>query len=185
MRHSARRTAGIRSSITVIVGSMLFGTSVSWAQQKQLVKFEAPATNTKYTQQHSIPAGDVAGHDLRIFENIRTFPKEPLVVGEVRVVEWWTRGTTDFTEANGPGMAYHTLMMENGDKIFIRVNFVAQSARSSDGSRKGANNLIAGPIMGGTGIFLGIRGMLRLAANFDVTSGFNDSKGEIEYWIEK
>jgi len=185
MKHSSLKTAGIWLSKTVIMGFILIGTSASWAQQKQLVKFEAPAANTKYTQQHSIPAGDVAGHDLRIFENIRTFPKEPLVIGEVPVMEWWTRGSTDFTEANGLGMAYHTLMMENGDKIFIRVNFVAQSARSSDGSKKGANNLIAGPITGGTGKFLGIRGILRLAASFDTTSGFNDSKGEIEYWMEK
>ena len=183
MKHSAHGTAGIW--FTSIVSLMLFGISASWAQQKQVVKFEAPAANTKYTEQHSIPVGDVAGHDIRIFENLRTFPKDPLVIGEVRVKEWWTHGFTDFTETNGLGTAYHTLLMENGDKIFIRVNFVAQSVVSADGSKKGANNLIAGPITGGTGKFLGIRGMLRLAANFDTNSGFNDSKGEIEYWMEK
>lgn len=164
---------------------MLLGTSASWAQQRHLVKFEAPAANTKYTEQHSISIGDVAGHDIRIFENLRTFPNDPLVIDEVRVKEWWTRGFTDFTETNGPGTAYHTLLMENGDKIFIRVNFVAQSVASADGSKRGANNLIAGPITGGTGRFLGIRGMLRLAANFDPKSGLNDSKGEIEYWMGK
>ena len=179
MKHSTIRTQ------SVIIGLMLCGASASWAQQKQLVKFEAPAANTRYTQQHSIPAGDVAGHDLRIFENIRTFPKEPLLINEVPVKEWWTRGSTDFTETNGLGFAYHTLMMDNGDKIFARVNFVAQSVRSADGSKKGANNLIAGPLTGGTGKFLGIRGTLRFAATFDSATGFNDSKGEIEYWIEK
>ena len=85
MKHSARRTAGIWSAITAIVSFMLFGISASWAQQKQLVKFEAPAANSKYTQQHSIAVGDVAGHDLRIFENLRTFPKDPLVIDQVRV----------------------------------------------------------------------------------------------------
>ena len=170
---------------TSIVALTLFGTPEVGAQQRTLVKFEAPAANTKYTEQHSIPVGDVAGHDIRIFENLRTFPNEPLVLGEVPVKEWWTRGSTDFTDANGLGTAYHTLVMENGDKIFIRVNFVAQSVPSADGSKKGANNLIAGPITGGTGKFLGIRGMLRFAANFDPKSGFNESKGEIEYWIDK
>lgn len=185
MKHSARRSVGGWQAFAAIVTLMLFALSGSHAQQKQLVKFKAPATNTKYTQQHSIPVGDVVGHDIRIFENIRTFPTDPLVIGEVRVKEWWARGYTDFTETNGPGTVYHTLMMENGDKIYIRANFVALSTVSTTGSKKGANNLISGTITGGTGKFLGIRGMMKLEANFDVTSGFNDSKGEIEYWMEK
>lgn len=183
MKHSAETKAGIW--LATISSLMLFGTAASWAQQRELVKFQAPAANTKYTEQHSIAVGDVPGHDIRIFENLRTFPKDPLVIGEVRVKEWWTHGSTDFTESNGPGIAYHTLMMENGDKIFARVNFVAQSVVAANGSKKGATNLIAGPITGGTGKFLGIRGMLRFAAKFDSTSGSNESKGEIEYWIDK
>ena len=183
MRHSAFKTAGIWGA--TIVGFWIVGITPSLAQQKQLVKFEAPPANTKYTEQHSIAVGDVVGHDIRIFENIRTFPKDPLIIGGVPVKEWWTRGFTDFTETNGLGTAYHTILMESGDKIFIRVNFVAQSTVSEDGSKKGASNLIAGPITGGTGKFLGIRGMLRLAATFDPKSGYNNSKGEIEYWTEK
>jgi len=184
MRHYVRKTPPIL--FTAIVSFMLVGIPASWAQQqKQLVKFEAPAANTKYTEQHSIAVGDVAGHDIRIFENLRTFPKDPPVIGGIPVKEWWTHGLTDFTDTNGLGTAYHTLVMENGDKVFARVNFVAQSAVSPDGAKKGANNLIAGPITGGTGKFLGIRGMLKFAAHFDTTSGLNDSKGEIEYWMEK
>lgn len=183
MKLSADKRPGIW--FAPIASVMLFGMSAGWAQQRQVAKFEAPAANTKYTEQHSIPVGDVPGHDIRIFENLRAFPKDPLVIDEVRVKEWWTRGLTDFTETNGLGTAYHTLMMENGDKIFIRVNFVAQSVATTDGSKRGANNLIAGPITGGTGKFLGVRGMLRLAASFDPKSGFNESKGEIEYWMEK
>ena len=52
-------------------------------------------------------------------------------------------------------------------------------------SRLSYFTLISGLITGGTGKFLGIRGMMKLAATFDLTSGFNDSKGEIEYWMEK
>lgn len=183
MKHSTEIKAGIW--FATISSLMVFGTAAGWAQQRELVKFQAPAANSKYTEQHSMPVGDISGHDLRIFENLRTFPNDPLVIGEVRVKEWWTHGSTDYIESNGPGTAYHTLLMENGDKIFARVNFVAQSVLSADGARKGANNLIAGPITGGTGKFLGIRGMLRFAANFDTRSGSNDSKGEIEYWMEK
>ena len=182
-----KRTHRGIACLCVSFASLVIGPTISFAQQPQMqsVKFDAPAANTKYTGQHSIPVGDVPGHDIRIFENFRTFPKDPLIIGEVRVKEWWTRGFTDYTDANGPGTAYHTLLMENGDKIFIRVNFVSQSAGSADGSKRGASNLIAGPITGGTGKFLGIRGLLRLAANFDTTTGFNDSKGEIEHWMEK
>jgi hypothetical protein len=183
MKHSAKGRLGVWFSF--VLSLLLFGTSATWAEQRQIVRFDAPAANTKYTEQHSIPVGDLAGHDLRIFENVRTFPSDPVVIDEVRIKEWWTRGMTDFTETNGLGTAYHVLLMENGDKIFMRVNFVAQSAVSADGSKKGAKNLIAGPITGGTGKFLGIRGMLRLAASFDTTSGFNESKGEIEYWMER
>ena len=185
MKNYARKSALSWQAVAAVLSLTLSGISVSWAQQKQLVKFEVPSANTKYTQQHSIAVGDVAGHNIRIFENICTFPKNPLVIGEVRVKEWWTHGYTDFTETNGPGTAYNTLIMENGDKIYLRVNFVAHSTVSADGSKKGANNLISGPITGGTGKFLGIRGMMKLAATFDPTSGFNDSKGEIEYWMEK
>lgn len=148
-------------------------------------KFQAPASNTKYTQQYAIAVGDVAGHEVWLFENIRTFPKTPLVIRDVQGKEWWARGYADSTEINSPGTDYHTLMMENGDKIFIRANYVAQSAVSTDGSKKGANNLVSGWITGRTGKFHGIRGMMRLAATYDHDTGFNDSKGEIEYWMEK
>lgn len=137
------------SLVAAAVSLVLFGASTAWAQDKQVVKFEAPAANTKYTQQHSIPVGDVPGHDIRIFENIRTFPSVPLVIEGVRVEEWRTRGFSDFTESNGPGIAYHTLSMENGDKIYMRASFVAHSKVSTDGLKKGANNLISGPITGG------------------------------------
>lgn len=182
MRYSALTTASFCGAS--ILGFALIGATSTLAQQKQSVKFEAPAANTKYTQQQSIAVGDVAGHEFRIFENIRTFPKDPLIIDGISVKEWWTRGSTDYIETNGVGTAYHTLIMESGDKIFARANFVAQSAVSADG-KKGANNLVAGPITGGTGKFLGIRGMLRFAATFDTKLGVNDSKGEIEYWIEK
>lgn len=184
MKHPVSRSAAGWRASGAILSVMLIGTSASWAQQKHIVKFEAPAANTKYTQQHSIAVSDVAGHELRIFENIRTFPKYPLMIADVRVKEWWTQGYTDYTQTNGPGIAYHTLMMENGDKIYTRVSFVAQSSVSADGAKKGANNLISGPITGGTGKFIGIRGMIKLAATFDSATGFNESKGEIEYWME-
>ena len=76
MKYSAESRAGIW--FAPVISLMLFGASASWAQQRQSVKFEAPAANTKYTEQHSIAVGDVAGHDIRIFENLRTFPKDPL-----------------------------------------------------------------------------------------------------------
>ena len=162
----------------------LLGSSAALAQQTTL-KFMAPTANTKYTQQHVIAAGDTPGHEVRIFEIHRTFPKDPPVIGGVRVKESWTRGLSDYVDLNGTAVAYATYVMENGDKIYTRTNVLSQNAASADGSKKGATNMTSGTFTGGTGKFVGIRGNLRTTGVFDPKAGTNQTQMEMTYWMEK
>ncbi len=155
------------------------------AQQAQTLKFTAPTTNTKYTQQHVITAGDTPGHEVRIFEIHRTFPKDPPQIAGVRVNETWARGLSDYIDLNGTAVTYTTYVMENGDKIYTRTNVLSQSAVSAEGAKKGATNMTSGSITGGTGKFVGIRGTVRTSGVFDPKAGTNQTQLEMTYWMEK
>ena len=91
--------------LAIIVGATLatFGFSEGWAQQKHKISGKLRAANTKYTQQYVIDVGDVPGHQIRIFEIHRTFPKDPPAFEGVRTVEEWVRGFSDYTDGNGWG----------------------------------------------------------------------------------
>ena len=163
----------------------LLGAPGAWAQQAQTLKFTAPTANTKYTQQHVITAGDAPGHEVRIFEIHRTFPKDPPQIGGVRVKESWARGSSDYIDLNGTAVTYTTYVMENGDKIYTRTNVLSQSVASADGAKKGATNMTTGSITGGTGKFVGIRGTVRTTGAFDPKAGTNQTQMEMVYWTEK
>ena len=92
----------------------------------------------------------------------------------------WARGTSDYSDGNGPGAGYIVSVMENGDKFFTRYSLVAQYA----GSGK-SNATVTGSITGGTGKLAGIRGVYRQTATLDPKASFIDMQTEIEYWIEK
>jgi len=150
------------------------------AQQKQRVSFKTPAANTKYTQQHAIDVGDVPGHQVRVFEIHRTFPNEAPSIEGVRLVETWSRTLSDYTNGNGPATSYTVYVMANGDKFFVRTQLISQS----DGEGKLSTTNV-GTITGGTGKFLGIRGILRATNLAEPKAGINEAQNEIEYWIEK
>ncbi len=67
----------------------------------------------------------------------------------------------------------------------MRSNIAAHSAISTEGMGEGMNNLVSGHLAGGIGKSPGIRGTMRLTATAGLESGFNDARGEIEYWMEK
>jgi hypothetical protein len=74
--------------------------------------------------------------------------------------------------------------MENGDKFFTRQTTVAQNIVNPDGTRKNIATG-AGVITGGTGKFVGIRGIVRTTNVFDAKAGVNDGETELEYTISK
>src|SRR5262249_62331617 len=70
--------------------------------QERLV-FRVSAENTNYTQQYTIDVGDVAGHQVRIFEIKRVYPTNAPLIGGVENVESWSRGSPASTKKSGEG----------------------------------------------------------------------------------
>jgi len=184
MKNFILKGAGVLLAVIVSAGSPLFGISEAWAQQKQKITYKLPAELSKFTQQHVLDVGDVPGHQVRIFEVHRTFPKDLLVVEGVRVVEEWLRGYSDYIDTNGPAWGYGIYSLENGDKIFTRLHGTSQAIVNPDGSKK---NTFIGVITlaGGTGKFRGMLGTLRTTVIFDPKAGVVEGQWEGEYWIEK
>lgn len=154
------------------------------AQEKRTrISFTIPASVTKYVAQHTIAVGDVPGHEVRIFDIVRTLGADAPSIGGVRVAEIRSVGYSDYTNLNGPGASYSTWTLANGDKFFVRTDIVSHNASWTDASRKGAENKTAGPIMNGTGKFAALRGTVRNASSFDPKSGSNESRFDVEYWM--
>lgn len=175
---------GVACAVIVSAGLTLFGISAAWAQQKHKIAYTLPAALSKFTQQHVLDVGDVPGHQIRIFEVHRTYPKDLLIVDGVQVVEEWLRGYSDYIDTNGPAWGYGTYILENGDKIFTRLHGTSQAVLHPDGSKK---NTFTGVITfaGGTGKFRGMLGTLRATVIFDPKAGVNEGQWEGEYWLEK
>jgi hypothetical protein len=154
------------------------------AQSRTKVVYQVSAAETKYTQQHSIPVGDMPGHEIRIYEIQRTLKDGPMIEG-VRLKEVWSRGYSNYVEMNGPSQVYVIYVMENGDKMFGHADLVSQSTeKNPDGSFK-STATVTGTLTGGTGKFMGIRGLTRTKVVADVKAGTNSQQSEIEYWMAK
>jgi hypothetical protein len=164
-------------------GFVLLLAGDAFAQQKQKYSFKAPAGVTSYTQQHAIEVGDVPGHVLRLAELHSKYGAEAPVYDGVKVVESWSRLTSDLTGGTGHNSGYVVNLMANGDKIFARTHSVSQVVVAPDGSRSGGYMTVF-TLVGGTGKFVGIKGTLRQSGTSTPT-GLGDVQTEGEYWIEK
>jgi hypothetical protein len=167
-----------------LLGLAIYPASDAIAQQKQRIAFKVGPENSKYTQQHTIDVGDVPGHQIRVYEIRRTFPQNPPVFDNVKVVEQFTRGMTDYIDLNGPQTNYGVWVLENGDKLFTRGNLISESAANPDGSIKTTSYSVT-QFTGGTGKFRNIRGSTKTLSISDIKAGFNEAQYEIEYWVEK
>lgn len=145
------------------------------AQESQRVFFAASAENTKYTQQHVIEVGDVPGHHMRLFEIRRTFPNDPPIIGGLALKEEWFRGTSDYTDNNGPASFYGVYVLENGDKFFTYSTAISRKAGA------GLSAVTVGRITGGTGKFANMRGTIYTVRTADPAAGINEGQTEIEY----
>ena len=146
--------------------------------QQQLV-FDVSAENTKYTQQYTVDVGDVSGHQVRLVEIHRTYPSNPPVINGMKIVESWTRGTSDYTNNNGEARSYSVYVLENGDKFFSRGTLIA--VQSPEESNLTATTV--GPITGGTGKLSRINGMARTSTTANPKTGLNETHVDIEYWL--
>jgi hypothetical protein len=165
-----------RALIAPIVAILLLLANQSVAEEKQRVTFPASAENTKYIQQHVIEVGDLPGHQIRVFELQRTFPREeaPLFGGLV-LKEQWVRGLTDYTGNSGTGNMYSMYLLENGDKFFSYSSIVAHKAGS------GLSAVTFGRIIGGTGKFATMQGEVRSLVTADPSAGINDGLTIVDY----
>jgi hypothetical protein len=148
--------------------------------RRQQVVFTVDAANSKYTQQHVVDVGDVPGHQVRLFEVHRAYPKNPPVINGLKIAESWTRGVSDFTNNTGASIVYHVYIAENGDRFFIQSSSAGVQG-GPDGKMTTTTN---GPITGGTGKFSGIHGLLRTSVTADLKAGTNEVYVELEYWFD-
>jgi len=175
IKHRIIRCAAVGAALACFAGA-------SAAQEKTRISFIVPASVTKYTAQHTIPVGDVPGHEVRIFAIVRTLgPDAPMIAGS-RLKEIKSVGYSDYTDLNGPGVSYNVWTLENGDKFFVHTSIVSHNAAWTGG--KGAENKTSGPITGGTGKLAMMRGTTRNASTFDPKAGSNTSRFDLEYWID-
>jgi hypothetical protein len=152
----------------------------AFAQQMQHVSYKSLPENTKYTQQNIIDVGDMAGHQVRLYEIHRTYPTNPPVINGLKLAEQWTRGTSDYIDNNGTGTTYGVYVMENGDKFFVRSSLVAQSPAPGK-----LTNLVTGTITGATGKLAGMQGVVRSMGSAEPKAGVNENQTDIEYWFAK
>jgi hypothetical protein len=117
---------------------------------------------------------------VRIYEIHRTYPTDPPVINGLKLVEQWSRGTSDFIDNNGPNTSYGVFVMENGDKFFTRSAVLAQSPAPGK-----LNTWSTGTVTGATGKLVGMRGLIRSMGGGEPRAGVNQNQTEIDYWLEK
>jgi hypothetical protein len=164
-------------TITLMCLAVALPTIPVVAQER--LAFRVSAENTKYTQQHTIDVGDVAGHQVRIFEIKRVYPANAPVIGGMKIVESWTRGISDHTNNSGEARTYSIYVLENGDKFFTRGSLVAIQGPEA----RNLTATTAGPITGGTGKLARINGMARMITLANPQTGMNETQIEIDYWL--
>src|SRR5262245_27397621 len=115
------------AAMAVLGLSVALPTGDALAQQKQKVSFKTLPENTKYTQQHIIDAGDVPGHQVRVYEIHRTLGANAPMINGVKLKETWNRGLSDYTDNSGANTNYTVYVLEDGDKFFARSTTLAHS----------------------------------------------------------
>lgn len=174
--------------IVYVTGVLLACASMcASAQQKQAISISSEGTKSRYVQQLAIDVDDVPGHQIRVQESQRIYPKEtgPTIEGE-RIVEVWTRSKTDYTQGIGPVHGYNTWITDKGNKIFLETFGTAEAQVLESGAKRGTYQGTA-RFTGGTGRFAKIRGNLVEVSKFytDPKEGYNVADSHGEYWLER
>jgi hypothetical protein len=162
---------------STIAAVLILLANESIAQERQRVTFATSREHTNYTQQHLIEIGDVPGHQVRVFEIHRTFPKDAPTIGGLVLKEQWSRGVSDYIDNTGTGNFYGVYVLENGDSFLTHSTTVAHKAGS------GLSAVTAGRIIGGTGKFENMRGEIRMVLTADPEAGINGGTTTIDYTL--
>ena len=152
------------------------------AQERCKVSEDATAAKSNYTQQHVLDVGDVSGHQIRVYELHRTYANDKPNCENLKRTELWSRGYSDYIDRNGRTWGYDVISFENGDKIFSQFDGTSQTTVAPDGSKKSTFTGVS-RYTGGTGLYQGVRGVLKLNVVFDLDKNVNLLKTEGEYWL--
>ena len=183
---SARTILRVFRLMTVTFAGALVIGDVAWAQQRFPINATADGVKSSYVQQHVIDVGDVTGHQVRILEVHRIHSGGQIVINGVKVVEEWDRGFSDYTNGVGPARGYGIWMLEDGNKVFLEWHGTAYSVLTASGSKRGTFHGST-KIVGGTGPFVKIRGVMTDAIDFDTDpkNGYSQGTNKGEYWFEQ
>ncbi|MBV8093349.1 MAG: hypothetical protein JO110_08960 [Acetobacteraceae bacterium] len=164
-------------------GALLAAPNLS-AQERCKMSWETPAADTNYTQQLSLDVGDIPGHQVRVFELHRVYRNDKPNCEGLKRTEGWTRGYSDYIDRNGRAWGYSVDTLQNGDKIYMEWTGSSQTTVTQDGSKEGH---FEGTVRwtGGTGKYVGVRGLERDHTTFNLDKSLNEEKAEAEYWFEK
>jgi hypothetical protein len=152
------------------------------AQQRDNISYEVSGENSKYTLLQSLDVADMPGYSLTLYELHRTFPKDPPMFAGVHLKDQWVRGTTDTVDGNGSVIGYAVYNLENGDKIFGKFDGISQVATGQSSNKRAVTGSIV--LTGGTGKMRGIRGIIHVLTDTDLSVSLNVTKCEGEYWME-
>ena len=184
MKAQSSRQPPTLFAIGVSAALSVLGSAEALAQEKCKMSWEIPPANATYTGQHAFDVEDVPGHQVRIFEIRRTLADEEPNCEGLKLVEQWLRGYSDYVERNGPTWGYSVTLLENGDKIFAAFSGAVQTTVNPDGSHTTEATTVH-KWTGGTGQYQGVRGIQRETTVFDPDTNFNETRAEVEYWLDK
>jgi hypothetical protein len=155
-------------------------------QQKYKYSYQLPPEiKNTYKQVQTMDVGDVPEHRVRYAELQTVYPAQlpaPMYAG-VRVKESNTVLIGEQISGNGTSGGYGVYTLETGDKIFTRVTLTLQSSTSEDGKTATKFDQVS-HIIGGTGKFKNIRGVLRSSGRTDMKSATNGNTTEGEYYFQ-
>ena len=168
----------VRVSIITAALTVLCAATSASAQQKQVVSYKVTAQNSSYTQRNALDVGDEAGHQVILFEIHRTFPSNPPVINGLKLKETWTRGYADYADFNGLSINYTIYVFDNGDKFYAMSRTMGQA---DTGGRR--STISVGELRGGTGKFVGVKGLVKSKGASEGKANFNETQSEIEFWF--
>jgi hypothetical protein len=177
-------------SCPALIAAWIFAALLSspvWAQQKQTISISEEGVKSHYVRQNVIDVDDSPGHQIRNYEIQRTFSgRGQAVVDGERVVEGWVRGFSNYTNGIGPVWSYTTWITDKGSKIFLESIGTSETRPTETGSKRGTYHGTT-RIIGGTGRFADLRGLMVDVSQFDTDPkvGYSTIDTHGEYWHER